>query len=979
MNKLLQIIEKAVKKEVIGLEFGGKELTELPAEIGQLVNLQELNLINNNLTTLSPEIGQLVNLQELNLTSNNLTTLSPEIGQLVNLQRLYLGGNNLTTFPPEIGQLVNLQVLHLASNELTTLPAEIGQLVNLRWINFYYNQLTTLPAEIGQLVNLLTLKISVNKLTTLPAKIAQLVNLQMLDLGFNQLMTLPAEIAQLAKKIEENIADKDDEYLGLYLKSNPLPIPSEILRDHQHPTKITNYFFQLKKQPLNEAKMLIVGQGGVGKTSLVNRLTKYIYNDAENKTEGIQIKQWLFRVKKGGIRLNIWDFGGQEIMHATHQFFLTKRSLYILVLDARQGEQESRVEYWLKLIQSFGGDSPIIIAINKTDEHPLDINKRGLKAKYPSLKTFFDISCKTNKGISELKENLKYQLDNIEHVHDPFPSDWFQVKQALENMAQDFIDYDEYVQMCQQQNVPDELSQHTLIDFLHDLGIVLNFREDKLHPQLRDTNILNPEWVTEGVYKLLNSFALNQSKGILKLEQLGTLLDQNNYPKDRQCIIIDIMEKFELCFEIKDSNRQQFLIPELLSKEEPDINWDYDNSLAFQYHYDILPSSIMSRFIVRMQKFISKKTYWHSGVVLAQGDNKALIKSDTEDGKIFIWVIGESTTRRKFLTAIRKQFEYLHKSIPKINAVEQVPYKTVVIPYKNLINAEEMGEKVIPIFELKERVPISQLLDGIEKIKKNKGSIPPPKNKRLVDVVIITALDKERNAVLRYLDAPKKVQIKHRTIYKSNLRHDNTESSYQVVLLCLDNMGNVAAGIATARVIDTWKPSLIILTGIMGGVKERNKRDLGDLIIPDQIIGYEQSKITDRGTERRDEVLRPDHTLLEATKDFDFKMSPPISRPDGKNKIPDIHWGPVASGEKVIADTQTIPELQNNWTKLIGVEMESYGAALAAYKAESRPRFLMVKGICDWANPDKNDKWQKYAAEVAAVFVVNLLRSKPFD
>jgi len=963
MNKkeLLQVIEKAAKDEVTRLDLSGKELTELPAEIGQLVNLQRLNLSGNQLTTLPPEIGQLVNLQYLNLSSNKLTTLPAEIAQLVNLQDLDLSSNKLTTLPAEIAQRVNLQKLDLSSNKLTTLPAEIAQLVNLQGLFFEGNKLTTLPAEI-----------------------AQLVNLQKLNLSSNKLTTLPAEIGQLAQKIEANIADIVDEvkeYLGLYLKENHLPIPPEILKDNQHPTKITNYYFQLlqkDKKPLNEAKMLIVGQGGVGKTSLVNRLTKDIYNDAENKTEGIQINQWQVKVKDENIRLNIWDFGGQEIMHATHQFFLTKRSLYILVLDARQGEQESRVEYWLKLIQSFGGDSPIIIAINKTDEHPLDINKRGLKGKYLSLQTFFDISCKTGKGIPELEKNLKYQLDNLEHVHDPFPSDWFQVKQALEDMEQDFIDYDEYVQMCQQQNVPDELSQHTLIDFLHDLGIVLNFREDKLRPQLCETNILNPEWVTEGVYKLLNSFALNQSKGLLKVAQLNTLLDLKRYPKTRQTLIVEIMEKFELCFEIKNANRQQFLIPELLSKEEPDINWDYDNSLAFQYHYDVLPSSIMSRFIVRMQGFISKKTYWHSGVVLVQGNNKALVKSDTEDGKIFIWVIGKSITRRDFLTVIREQFEYLHKSIPKINAIKQVPYKGIVIPYQDLLKAEKMGEKVFLIYSLEERVPISQLLDGIEKIKQNKGAIPP-KIKRLVDVVIITALDKERNAVLRYLDAPKKVQIKHRTIYKSNLRHDNTESSYQVVLLCLDNMGNVAAGIATARVIDAWKPSLIILTGIMGGVKERNKRDLGDLIIPDQIIGYEQSKITDRGIERRDEVLRPDNTLLEATKNFTFKISPPISRPDGKNKIPEIHWGPVASGEKVIADTQTIPELQNNWTKLIGVEMESYGAALAAYKAESRPRFLMVKGICDWANPDKNDKWQKYAAEVAAVFVVQLLRSKPFD
>ncbi|MDM8567020.1 COR domain-containing protein [Candidatus Halobeggiatoa sp. HSG11] len=692
MSKDLDIIKKLEKK--LNIKFEAKFSKYEETDWNKPNSQYELND--------SEQVIKL-RLHNLGLTKVSVEMAYVEIAYLVNLQHLDLGANQLSVWPVEMANLVNLQQLNLRANHLSVWPVEMAYLVNLQELELSYNHLSVWPVEMANLVNLQQLDLGNNKLSVWPVEMANLVNLRALDLDGNQLSAWPVEMAKL-----ENLH-------FLNLRVNKLSIPPEIL-DSCDPTKITNYYIQLAKnrKPLNEAKMLIVGQGGVGKTSLVNRLTKDIYNDAENKTEGIQINQWQIKVKAENIRLNIWDFGGQEIMHATHQFFLTKRSLYILVLDARQGEQESRVEYWLKLIQSFGGDSPIIIAINKTDQHPLDINKRGLKAKYPSLKTFFDISCKTNQGIPELVENLKYQLDNLEHVHDPFPSDWFQVKQTLEDMDKDYIDYAEYIQICEQQAVADELSQQTLIGFLHDLGIVLNFRDDQLRPQLRNTNILNPEWVTQGVYKLLNSFDLNQNKGVLKLDQLANLLNQHNYPADKQCIIIDMMEKFELCFEIQDSNRQQFLIPELLAKEEPDINWDYENSLAFQYHYDVLPSSIMSRFIVRMQQLISKKTYWHSGVVLVKDGNKALVKSDVEDKKVFIWVTGK--TSRKFLTQIRKQFEDLHQSIPKINAIEQVPYKTEIIAYEDLLISEEMGKNTFFIPKLREETPISKLLDGIEKI-----------------------------------------------------------------------------------------------------------------------------------------------------------------------------------------------------------------------------------------------------------------------
>jgi len=85
---------------------------------------------------------------------------------------------------------------------------------------------------------------------------------------------------------------------------------------------------------------LLVGEGDVGKTSLLNRLLYDTFNPEECKTPGINIAQWHLP-EKPDIRLNLWDFGGQKVMHATHQFFLTKRSLYLLVIDNRKNEQQN--------------------------------------------------------------------------------------------------------------------------------------------------------------------------------------------------------------------------------------------------------------------------------------------------------------------------------------------------------------------------------------------------------------------------------------------------------------------------------------------------------------------------------------------------------------------------------------------------------------------------------------------------------------
>ena len=680
---------------LIYLNLSNNQLTQLPTEFGQLSNLTTLYLQDNQLTQLPTEIGALSNLTTLDLHYNQLTQLPTEIGALSNLTKLYLQDNQLTQLPTEIGALTNLTQLDLSNNQLTQLSPEIGALTNLTQLDLSNNQLTQLPSESGALTNLTQLDLSFNQLTQLPTEIAQLTNLTTLDLSGNQLTQLPDGLAALS-----NLTTLD-------LRKNELPIPPEILRKYDDPATILNFYSEYlagQKRALNEAKLLIVGQGSVGKTSLVNRLLHDRFNPQENKTEGISIQPW----QVGEVQLNVWDFGGQEIMHATHQFFLTKRSLYLLVLDTRQADVENRLEYWLKIIQSFGSDSPVIIVGNKSDQQPLYLDRRGLQLKYPSIQAFVETSCKKGDGIDTLKASIAQQISKLDHVKDELPLSWFELKAQLEDMKCDYMTYPDYVKLCQEKDI-NEQSQQTLIGFLHDLGVVLNFRDD---PRLEDTNILNPVWVTNGVYQILNDNTLmTKHKGMLERSMLDRILDSERYPRNKQLFIIDMMRKFELCFDLEGFRDEKFLIPDLLSKEEPETE-KWSDPLMFQYHYNILPGSIISRFIVKVRQLVFEKTYWRSGVLLAYEGSKALVKADKEEKKIFIWVSGVQATRRQLLGIIRSRFEDIHNTITGIEAVEKIPlpgHPNIVLDYKYLLGLEAIGEVNYVVPELLTKVNVKQL------------------------------------------------------------------------------------------------------------------------------------------------------------------------------------------------------------------------------------------------------------------------------
>ena len=701
------------------LDLRNNQLVELPSRIGQLTNLQKLYLSGNQLTELPSGIGQLITLQQLDLSGNQLTELPSKILQLTTLHQLDLGRNQLTELPSKIGLLTTLHQLGLGRNQLTELPSEIGQLNALQQLSLGGNQLTELPSEIGQLAALRQLDLSGNQLTKLPREIGQLTALQQLDLSGNQLTELPSEITQLTALQKLDL--RGNERLGI-----PLEIlgPSDLWKKPAPARAVLDFYFRSRSEatiPISEAKILVVGQGGVGKTSLVRRLVESTFDKEEAKTEGIDIIRWVAPPEHPvpEIRLNIWDFGGQEIMHATHQFFLTKRSLYLLVLDARKGEDESKLHYWLRIVQSFGGDSPVLVVTNKSEPpNFIDFNETRLTKDYfPNIKGFFNISCKEGSGLEVLEKAIFNQIRNLGHVHDQVPKSFMDTKQALEEKTLDHMPVADYRAICESRGVSKSSDQNLLLRFLHDLGSVLQFADPDSPYPLEETKVLNPQWVTEGVYRILNNLELMQQGGVLSPDLLRRILNSSNgYSNNGRLFIIGMMRKFELCFDFPDHSGR-ILVPELLSRNEPDLGLDHAESLRFQLKYEILPDGILPRFIVRTHENLTEKpTYWRSGVLLSVDENRVLVRGDTQNGRVFVSVFDAAPGRRGALTYVRQVLRAIHRTIPGLEVDEQVPLprdpgKTV--RYRYLRHQESVGNVEVWPEQATEKYSLRELLDGI--------------------------------------------------------------------------------------------------------------------------------------------------------------------------------------------------------------------------------------------------------------------------
>jgi internalin A len=637
----LEKIREAKQKQLKELDLSNdwnidnkRKLTEIPAEVFELEWLEVLNLSGNQLTTLPEAIARLQQLTSLDLSRNQLTTLPEAIARLPQLTTLYLSRNQLTTLPEAIARLPQLTTLYLSDNKLTILPEAIARLPQLTTLYLSDNKLRTLPEAIARLPQLTTLYLSGNQLTTLPEAIARLPQLTTLDLRDNPIKKPPPEI------VEQGI---------------------EAIRD---------YFRQLQAEGtdyLYEAKLLIIGEGGAGKTTLAKKIEDQNYQlRDEDSTKGIEVIQWDFPMEnRREFRVNIWDFGGQEIYHATHQFFLTKRSLYVLVADTRK--EDTDFYYWLNVVELLSDNSPLLIIKNEKQNRHREINEGELRGQFTNLKETLPTNLADNRGLEQVLEQIKHYIKNLPHIGSPLPKTWVRVREALESDARNYISLDEYLNICQQNGFTQRNDKLQLSSYLHDLGVCLHFQQD---PLLNKTVILKPKWGTDAVYKVLDNEKVIRNLGNFTRSDLANIWCEDEYATMHD-ELLRLMINFKLCYEIPRI-QGKYIAPQLLSANQPFYNWDESNNLILRYTYEFMPKGIITQFIVAMHELINEQQcVWKSGVVLSKDQTKAEVIEYYGKREIKIRVSGRH--KRDLMTIVTHELDRIHDSYKRLKYNKLIP------------------------------------------------------------------------------------------------------------------------------------------------------------------------------------------------------------------------------------------------------------------------------------------------------------------
>lgn len=504
--------------------------------------------------------------------------------------------------------------------------------------------------------------------------------------------------------------------------------PPEIVKQGRH--EIKKYFDDRLTQgteKLYEAKLVLVGDGRAGKTTLrtkiKDRSAPMPPEDASTKGVEIDIQQYSFQGNAGlPFKINIWDFAGQDKYQPIHQFFYTHRALYVLVENSR--EQKTDFDQWLQSVQICSDNSPVLLVHNEFgDQSWQNFPFEELQKKYPFLKEEIRVNFETGRGLDKLEQAIQYHIQQLPHIGEELPKKWAAVRAELSELRHQkpHLHWEGFLDRCAKHGLDKEEDAERLSKYLHILGAMLHYAEN---PLLKQYVILKNEWATEAVYRILEDEEIVfNTRGHFQMAALERIWKRPDWARMRPQLL-ELMKKFKLCYQVRE--RDDYIAPQLLSTAPPSgYAWIPAQDLQLEIRYPIMPKGLLTRFTVTRHTDIAdgQTLAWSEGVVLEWQGTKAQVTEHLAEKTIKIKVQGAD--RKGLLSIIDKTFDDLHSDFEGLKSVppeRMIPCncprcinsdKPHFYRYSNLLKRKENGVLEVQCDESFKQINVLSLIENI--------------------------------------------------------------------------------------------------------------------------------------------------------------------------------------------------------------------------------------------------------------------------
>ena len=386
----------------------------------------------------------------------------------------------------------------------------------------------------------------------------------------------------------------------------------------------------------------------------------------------------------------------------------------------------------MNVVELLTDNSPVLIIKNEKQDRHREIEERRLRGEFTNLQEILPTNLKTNRGLDIILDKIKHYIQHLPLVGTALPKTWVDVRKKLEelkNQGTNHISLDAYLTICEENGFDKYNNSLQLSQYLHDLGVCLHFQDD---PVLKNTVILEPEWGTDAVYKVLDDNTIIRNLGCFNQQNLDNIWSESKYQRMHDQLL-QLMIKFKLCYEIS-YDKGNYIAPQLLTLDQPEYEWNDKDNLLLRYNYEFMPKGILTRFIVEMHQDIYKDYVWRNGVVLVDSYSRIEVIEYYEKKEIRIRVSGDN--KKDPMIIITNEIDKINNSYERIKYNKLIP-----------CNCPTCVNKTEPHFyqlqELKSRVAYKQqnigcgkppfhqveVLDLIDDVIIRNDRLPEPKDK----------------------------------------------------------------------------------------------------------------------------------------------------------------------------------------------------------------------------------------------------------